>query len=259
MTITPHEAASALLETMSHLLASSPNGWIRAEAGCLGMVTGIPLPTLNGVLVESEQFNVETVSRLLDEVAATGLPHCLQVRPGSVSDATELAGARSLTLDEHDIPLMVLEDPSRLDAAQGVDALVIRELAPSDADIHAQVAAEGFGAPFELFRQLATPSLLSGPGVRCYLGEVAGEPVTTGMGVTVGSYVAIFNIATPPNHRGNGYAAAVTARAASDGLAAGATWAWLQASHAGFPVYERLGFYTVESWSCWLSEATLNS
>jgi predicted GNAT family acetyltransferase len=78
---------------------------------------------------------------------------------------------------------------------------------------------------------------------------VASEPVTTGLGLTIGTYVAIFSIATPPIHRGNGYAAAVTARAAADGLSAGADWAWLQASQDGLPVYERLGIRTLEAWS----------
>ena len=159
-----------------------------------------------------------------------------------------------MTLEVHEIPLMVLEDPVQLVAAQSVERLVIRQLAPAEADVHSHMAAAGFEAPVEMFQQLTTPSTLSMDGVRCYVGEVDGEPVTTGMGFTVGSHVAIMNVATPPSHRGHGYGTAVTARAASDGLAAGAAWAWLQASPAGLSVYERLGFRTVEAWSCWVSQ-----
>jgi predicted GNAT family acetyltransferase len=77
--------------------------------------------------------------------------------------------------------------------------------------------------------------------------------VTTGMGLTIGSYVGVFNIATPPARRRRGYGAAVTVRAVADGVAAGARWAWLQSSGAGYPVYDRLGFRTTEDWNCWLS------
>ncbi len=253
MTITSDVAATAMLDMMEGLGATWADGWIRREASCIAMVSGVEVPTLNGVVVGSEQFDARRVARLLDDVAASGLPYCLQVRPACVSDANELSAAHALALEEDAIPLMVLEDPLHLEAAQSVDALVIRELEPADADIHAHVAAAGFDAPVELFRQLATPSMLSTAGVRCYIGEVDGEPVTTGFGFTVGSHVSIFSVATPPDRRRNGYGAAVTARAASDGLASGADWAWLQASPAGFPVYERLGFRTMESWSCWLS------
>jgi ribosomal protein S18 acetylase RimI-like enzyme len=254
MTVTPDAAAAALLESWNLLMASSPEGWLRAEPGCVGVVTGATISTLNGVCVESEQFDAPTVEKLLDEVAATGLPYCLQVRPSCDTDATEVARARGLIRDEDGVPLMVLEDPGRLAATMSVDGLVIRELSPAETDLHVQVAAEGFGVPIEAIRQVMSPALLASPGVRCYLGEVDDRPVTTGLGFTAGSQVGIFSIGTPPAHRGHGYGSAVTARAASDGLDAGAEWAWLQASPAGFPIYERMGFRTVEVWSCWLSE-----
>ena len=102
-----------------------------------------------------------------------------------------------------DTPLMVLEDSRQLDAAQAVSGLAIRELSPEEAQLHAHVAAAAFQLPVEMFMQLMTPAL-GAPGVRCYLGYVAGEPVTTGLGVTIGSYVGIFNIATPAAHRRRG-------------------------------------------------------
>ena len=248
-----------MLEVWAHLLTSVPEGWTRSAPGSLAAVTGVAIPTLNGVWVGSENFDEEVVSRLLDQVASTGLPYCLQVRPAGADKAAILAAARGLTRDHHDIPLMVLEDVEQLGAAGGHVGLAIRELAPTEADLHARVAAEGFGAPLEAFRQLMTPSTLAVSGVRCYLGEVGGQSVTTGLGVTLGPYVAIFNIATPPDHRRHGYGAAITARAAADGLAAGARWAWLQSSPAGYSVYQRLGFRTAEAWPCWLSTGTDDS
>jgi hypothetical protein len=116
-----------------------------------------------------------------------------------------------------------LTDPRALGVTPQAEGLVIRELQPAEADKYASAAAAGFEAPVELFEQLMTPRMLKAPGVRAYIGEVDGQPVTTGLGVTLGSHVGIFNIATPPAHRGRGYGAAVTARAVADGLDAGAT------------------------------------
>ena len=253
MPVDPKVPAAALLETWQHLVAGVPNGWTLAEPGALAAVSGVEMPTLNGVWVESVDVDAEIVADLLDQVAATGLPHCLQVRPDCADQVTDLAGARGMTRVEHVIPMMVLEDSDQIRATQTTVGLVIRELAPAEAHLHARVAAVGFEAPLEAFLQLMTPSLLALPGVHCYLGEVGDEAVTTGIGVTLGSYVGIFNIATPPAHRRRGYGAAVTARAVADGLAAGAKWAWLQSSEPGYRVYERLGFRTAEGWSCWLS------
>jgi predicted GNAT family acetyltransferase len=76
---------------------------------------------------------------------------------------------------------------------------------------------------------------------------------STALGVTDGDHVGIFNVATPPAHRGKGYGAAITAWAVGDGFQNGASVAFLQSSPMGFRVYERLGFRTVEDWSVWIS------
>jgi len=252
VTVDSAVAAGAVLETWGHFMPALEGGWVRAKGGGLAAVTRVPAPPLNGVWVAGADADPQHIADLLDEVAATGLPHCLQFRPGAVERMTKLALSRSMTREE-DIPLMALDDAGQLDAAQAVSGLTIRELSPKEAPAHARLAAAGFELPVEMFLQLTTPALLAAPGVRCYLGEVEGQPVTTGLGFTIGSYVAIFNIATPPGHRRHGYGAAVTARAVADGLGAGASWSWLQASAAGQPVYERLGFRTVETWQCWIA------
>jgi hypothetical protein len=43
-----------------------------------------------------------------------------------------------------DIPLMAVENPGQLNAAQAISGLVIRELLPDEAQLHARVAAAGF-------------------------------------------------------------------------------------------------------------------
>jgi N-acetylglutamate synthase len=218
-------------------------------------VTGVAVPTLNGVWVGSGDVDAALVSDLLDLVDAAGLPYCLQARPEAGERLMDLVAARAMTVD-HEIPLMVLDAAkSRLLAeARSRDGLVIRELKPDEAPAHARVAAEGFGMPLELSLQLNTPALLALPGVRCYLGEHDGDAATTGLGVRIGSYVGVFNIATPPAHRRQGFAAAITARVVADALAAGATWVWLQSSEAGYRLYEQLGFRTVARWNCWLAK-----
>jgi hypothetical protein len=248
------KAAGALVETWHYLASAVPGGWARSSTAGVAAVTGVAVPTLNGVWVEKVDADADDISDLLDEVAATELPHCLQFRPGSAALLVNLAASRGMAHLE-DIPLMVMEDPGQLNAAQAVGGLVIRELLPDEAPLHARVAAAGFEVPPEMFLELMTPAVLATPGVRCYLGEAGGQPVTTGLGVTLGSYIAIFNIATPREHRRRGYGAAITARGVADGLAAGAQWSWLQSSAEGYKVYERLGFRTIEAWPCWITQA----
>lgn len=251
MAIDGEVAARALTNTWRELVAATSDGWTRREGGAIAAVTTVPVPTLNVVFVDRPDANLEDVAALLDEIAATRLPHCLQARPECEAVLAPLAQQRGMREDA-EIPLMVLEDPRALDDDQPAE-MTIRALLPEEAPVHAHVAALGFEAPEEYFRKLMREAVLSAPGARCYVGEVDREPVTTGFAITFADFVGIFNIATPPLHRRHGYGAAVTARAVRDGLRDGASWAWLQSSPAGYPIYERLGFRTVESWRCWVT------
>jgi ribosomal protein S18 acetylase RimI-like enzyme len=100
---------------------------------------------------------------------------------------------------------------------------------------------------------MMTPSILALPGVHCYLGEVDGNPVSTGLGVITDASVGVFNIATPPECRRRGYGAALTSRIVKDAFKAGAASAWLQSSTEGYSIYEGLGFRNLEEWTCWIS------
>ena len=229
-----------------------PVGWARTEAGATAGVTGVAVPSLNGVVVASEHAEPEVIAALLDEVEADGVPYCLQGRPAVEAVLAEVASSRGMVREEYEVPLMVYEGPPGMAPERPPTGLVIRVLRPEEARIHAEVAAAGFEAPAEFFEQLMTPASLERPDVRAYVGEVGGQRVTTGLAVRVGTAVGVFNIGTPPDHRRRGYAGAITARIVEDALGDGAGWAWLQSSDVGYGTYERLGFHTLESWSCWV-------
>jgi predicted acetyltransferase len=75
-----------------------------------------------------------------------------------------------------------------------------------------------------------------------YVGYANGAPVVSGLGWRTGRTIGVYAIATLPKARRRGYAAAMTARVVTDGLANGCDLAALQASELGRPIYERLGF-----------------
>jgi ribosomal protein S18 acetylase RimI-like enzyme len=228
-----------------------PAGWTQRTPGVLGGVTGVAVPTLNGVLAYGEDADREAVSGLLERVAAAGVPHCLQLAPGCSGELRALGKGRGMRRDV-DVPLMVLLRERELPRLDQGD-LVIELLDPEQAVVHAELAAAGFQAPVDVFLGLMTPAVIGRPGVRTYVGKVAGEPVVTGVGICLENHVGVFNVATLPAHRRRGYGATITGRAVRDGFDAGARWAWLQSSPDGYSVYEKFGFTTLESWECWIA------
>jgi GNAT superfamily N-acetyltransferase len=190
---------------------------------------------------------VEPVARLLAEVAATGLPYSLQVRPGDAAVAAYAEG-RGMAESER-APLMLLTEPPP--AAEGV---AIRRLGSDGMDTHLDLMARGFGMPPEVLAPLRGSALFDDPAMLAYVAEEDGVAVSTAVGVLARGHVGIFNVATPEEHRRRGYGAALTARVVRDGFDAGATTALLQSSDMGYSVYERLGFREAERWTVWVSE-----
>lgn len=251
--VTADAVARASIEMWRPYLAAIPGGWVDERGGAVAVVSGIPGTGFNGVWVEQPDTAPATVEELLDRVKAAAVPHCLQLRAGAPRDLEDLARERGMVLDGVE-PSMVLTGPSSLEGALDVPGLTVEQLAATDGIVHARVGAHAFGTRVEVFEPAVTESILSVPGIRAYAGYVDGKPVSTAVGVTHGDSTGIIAVGTLAAHRGRGYAGAVTARAAADGFAAGASWVWLQSDPAAVHVYERLGFEAVDESAIWICE-----
>lgn len=244
------DAALALGAMFALFAGVSRSGWSRSAEGLFAAVTGCPVPTLNAVLASRRGASADGINPLLDEVAAAGFPYCLQSRDAA---ADEVAQARGFALGGS-VPLMVLRDDSALAAALRVEGLQIRRLGPDDLGLHLDAVVNGFGMPAEILAPFVDSDLLRVSGISAYVGYLDGAPVTTGLAIRADDAIGVFNVGTPEEHRRRGFGAAVSAQAVADGLTEGASYALLQTSDLGAPVYRALGFQTVESWNIWVPQ-----
>jgi len=104
-----------------------------------------------------------------------------------------------------------------------------------------------FEAPKELFDTLCG-AVQRVKAASWYVGRVEGAMLTTAVGVSADGATGVFNMATPPEHRGRGYGAALTSRVVRDGFEAGSQFAFLQSSEIAHGVYRRRGFPDVEQY-----------
>jgi ribosomal protein S18 acetylase RimI-like enzyme len=205
----------------------------------------IPLPQFNSIW-PLDDGAAPSLAAALTEIEALGLPSSVQVREGR-TPAFE-AKAKRLGLTEQETVPGMAATAAELDERPIPDLEIVRvETADGLAQALA-VAAAGFEAPPDLLAPLYLLEAAALDGIAYYLGRVGGRDVSTSIGYTLEDTVGVFNVATPPAHRGRGYGAALTVEAAQQGFAAGADLAWLQASAMGVSVYRRLGFREVETY-----------
>jgi ribosomal protein S18 acetylase RimI-like enzyme len=203
----------------------------------------VPIPSFNSVWPEDDAA-AGALEGALSEIAAAALPYSLHARRGKTPAWEEEAERLGLMVRDEEPAMLVTADDLR-----EVDVPEVEIVQVKTADGLAQalaVAAEGFGVPPDLFAPLYDLELLELDGLPYYLGRVGDTDVTTGTAFTVGNAVGVLSVATPLQHRGRGYGAAVTSQAVREGFRAGAEFAWLHSSPSGYPVYHRLGFRTVE-------------
>ncbi|GII56833.1 hypothetical protein Pth03_52220 [Planotetraspora thailandica] len=244
--ISVDEVTRALLLTFEELVAAWPEArGVRGRHGTRLIVSGLPLPHLNGVFTDTREPDADEVAEFARTLAESSVPWCIQVRGEPTPELTEVAAHFGLN-GRMQLPLMAT---TATDVEPASGPYSVRRIDAKDHEAYGVALAAGFEAPIEIMSRLAQPEILDMPGAAGYLVEVDGEPVATGFGLRVGDYLGIYNIATPPAHRRRGYGRAATEAVMRDGFADGVRVAFLQASTDGLPLYELLGFRTVETWT----------
>jgi ribosomal protein S18 acetylase RimI-like enzyme len=238
-----HEAMRTMFENLCGVFDDAR--FERREGYDFLLFPAVPIPQFNGIW-PLDDTAVPTLATALEEIEQLGLPASVQVRRGRTPRVEEEAKRLGLTAEEP-IPGMVVRADEL--AAPEVDDLEVVRVETADGLAQAlAVAATGFGAPPDLFAPIYMLEVAALDGIAYYLGRVDGRDVSTSTGYTLGDTVGIFNVATPPEHRGRGYGAALTAQAALAGFANGVELAWLGSSAMGLSVYRRLGFREVETY-----------
>jgi GNAT superfamily N-acetyltransferase len=166
-------------------------------------------------------------------------------------DAAGIAAWTVWVLDEDRVPAEFLADRGHvLDAAPRAMAMELADLpgeppAPSGVEpgpIEPPVAADlndrAYGYGEDGFRA----ALAGETAIRWRGAHAGGEPVCCVGAIDIGDDCCVTGVATPPEHRGRGIASWLMLRALGEARDRGSLTASLQATKAGAPIYERLGF-----------------
>jgi GNAT superfamily N-acetyltransferase len=180
-------------------------------------------------------------------------PAALPREYGALGQAYDAAGVAAWTVwvpdEDRQTASLLVERGHALDAAPRAMAMNLDETtappAPQGVEpgpVSAALAAElndlAYGYGPDGFRA----GLAGETAIRWYGAFAGGEPVCCVGTIAVGDDCCVTGVATPPEHRGRGIASWLLMQALDDARVQGMATASLQATRAGAPIYERLGF-----------------
>lgn len=219
-------------------LSANPN----ARIGDIQLfVTGVPIAFFNGAVAHVPNPDPdEVIEAVMSFMEHQGVPWQLRVRRG-VDDALLVAGrARNLREVQGAPSMGLMPVVSNLLTPSDIDIRVVSDEAGLEA--HRDLSSQAFDLPRPFVDRLVPGSLLSEPGIAILVGTLDETPVSTSLLSVTETTAGIYNVATPVAFQRRGYGAALTWAAVEEGVRRGCDRATLQASSAGRPVYERMGF-----------------
>lgn len=240
-----------MLEWLRISAGQVPDAVVRSERGVAVFATRLPMPLFNQIVVEGVGADDAAMRDAVGAMREIGAPFYVVLRRGRDDHLSPVLTELGIQIEDGVLPGMALHPiptgepplPSGHEIRRIEDEAGLEE--------HIQTATDGFEMPEPIVRAFVGEALWTRPGCTVYVGYTDGEAVSTGFSVRTGRTLGVFSIATLPTARRRGYGAAMTARLAADGVAAGCDVATLQASEMGRPIYERLGYRTVVEYDVW--------
>ncbi len=221
--------------------------WRDARRGLLALMTTLPGRPYNGLYGLDATATPEDATALAGALEASGVSWCARLRPSVPDEVDESLGDLGLLAEDEALLMATTLDADEVVCPDPPELALRTRRAEDDLAI-ATVLGAAFGAPPSNAAKLLDPAHLRFGGTQWHLGVVDGKPVACAMSVVADDAVGIFAVGTVPEARGRGYGSAVTLRALTHGVAAGARFGVLTAAPEVQGVYARLGFMVLERW-----------
>jgi len=239
-----HDATALLMQTgrdFARLFGHGPSALCRVDdEGWLGFNGEQGSADLNMCFVArtATRSIIEGYVRTINERGLAALVIVDEGAPELVEAAVEL-GLTAVG----EVPVMLWENGPRLTPSDSYDV----RLATED-DYNAVIAllAEALPLDEDMCRR-AFPSKVLSSGVEVWVADQDGGLVGTATLIRTDDHVGVYMMATPPRLQRQGVGRAVLQTAMAHHLARGATTFTLEATEAGFHLYEQVGYGTVAS------------
>ena len=203
--------------------------------------SGFPNRRFNVLFVKEKTSNPAKLVKKGEQFFESGrLPFRISFKYGLEKDFIPLLSQRGYTEAAPETVMTLLDLPDK-NPYQG--DLEIRRVSSAGELAHAQeVIEKSYSLPAGSGPFVVTERLVKLPDAELFVGYADNQPACTSMLIKTGPVAGIYWVATLDRFRNHGFGKAITVHSLVAGRNRGCTFASLQASSLGKPVYRRIGF-----------------
>jgi GNAT superfamily N-acetyltransferase len=232
-------------------LAHAAGGVSETVDGVLCWLSRSYVPLFNGAaIISSAQINRDTLDTLFDYFSkrAPQAKHCVltldSLTPGALGQMRHYGYT-----EQEDLPVMWLEMSNLGLGSRPLTANLDIQLVdgPVLLEQFRDVLGRTFFMPREEVDLILSERTLEAGHVKHYVGSVEGLPVATATIVLDGKVAGVWNVGTLPEWERKGIGGAIMRHILFDAQELGYNASMLLASPEGVPLYERLGYVTLDT------------
>ena len=208
---------------------------------------GLSIPFFNTIFFKSpESYSFHDCNKAVENFSDKNIKYQLLIPDYAKQPSNDILANHQLHFDEK-LPAMVFDShQSTLNAPSIYDQLVIKTATDQQTfeDFRA-VAGPAFDMPDFVGERILTEDFILENRVKSFVGYLSGKPVSTSMLFVSEGVAGIYWVATETSMRRQGLGEALTYHASQEGLKSAEKYCVLQASKAGEPVYQKMGYQTI--------------
>jgi GNAT superfamily N-acetyltransferase len=253
MSATAARLWTAARNDLSEYFGTIDGAEVKVKGNAILGVTGGPTADFNMALFDESHDDVAVFEEFVARLTAIGLPGLFMMSSAAGRRLGPMAATKGL-VEAGSAPLMARSAAAL--AGPSEDFTIERVIDSASMAVVADLMASAFAMDRTwCVRTFTSPSLLEAPGVEFFIARRGDEPMsavtTTGTGATIG----IWGMSTPPEKQRQGAGRAVLLAAMNYNRKRGAETFYLCATEAGKPLYNSLGFKTVDELPIWVVRA----
>jgi GNAT superfamily N-acetyltransferase len=253
MSVTASTLWQLAAQGISSWLRQVPDAQVAISTDSWLILTGEPVADFNMAYVGEGQAAEARLREICHRMAGGNLPGLVVIAPAIADELAPVAQSLGL-LPVGTMPLMTYQPTKAPGSTPATGPYTVNKVqTTAELEDVKDVLSGAFQLPRAPMDRVLIPAMINVPGITFFLTHCAGQPVSAVMTTTTDHVVGIWSMGTIPEWQRQGAGRATLTAVLVHHVTRGARLFYLGATPQGKPLYDQVGFRTLEEVAVWVA------